>query len=112
MAGMNASTGKTISGIDHLRQSIIDILTTPIGTRVMQRDYGSRLYQLVDSPINSATLVQIYAAAVEALSIWEPRFVVDRVQAESAEPGKVVLALTGQYLPDGREIKIDGIEVT
>lgn len=112
MPGMNAITGKPISGIDHLRQSIVDILTTPIGTRVMQRDYGSRLYQLVDNPINAATLIQIYGAAVEALSIWEPRFVVDRVQAESVEPGSVVLSLTGQYLPDGREIKIDGIEVT
>lgn len=105
-------TGKYVSGIDHLRQSITDILTTPIGTRVMQRDYGSRLYELVDAPMNQSTLIQIYGASVEALAIWEPRLAVDRVQAESAEPGKIVLSLTGKYLPEGQEIIIDGIEVT
>lgn len=41
MRGMNSETGKTISGIEHLKQSIVDILTTPVGTRVMRRDYGS-----------------------------------------------------------------------
>ena len=34
MIGMDASTGRAISGIDHLVQSMTDILTTPIGTRM------------------------------------------------------------------------------
>ena len=50
MNGINAHTGQALSGIDHLRQSIRDILTTRIGTRVMRRDYGSRLPTLVDTP--------------------------------------------------------------
>ncbi|NBO96416.1 MAG: phage baseplate protein, partial [Betaproteobacteria bacterium] len=41
MLGINAQTGQPLAGIDHLRQSIRDILTTRIGTRVMRRDYGS-----------------------------------------------------------------------
>jgi phage baseplate assembly protein W len=41
MQGMNRNTGRKLSGVDHLRQSIVDILTTPIGSRVMRRDYGS-----------------------------------------------------------------------
>nr|VFK47168.1 MAG: hypothetical protein BECKTC1821D_GA0114238_104214 [Candidatus Kentron sp. TC] len=40
MAGMSAFTGKHFSDIAHLRQSITDILTTPIGSRVMRREYG------------------------------------------------------------------------
>ncbi len=40
MRGMNANTGKELEGIEHLKQSIIDILTTPIGSRVMRRDYA------------------------------------------------------------------------
>ena len=51
MNGINAHTGQALSGIDHLRQSIRDILTTRIGTRVMRRDYGSRLPTLVDNPM-------------------------------------------------------------
>jgi phage baseplate assembly protein W len=54
MIGLDASTGKQLSGMAHLRQSVRDILTTPIGTRVMRRDYGSRLYRLVDATMNDA----------------------------------------------------------
>lgn len=112
MNGTNASTGQHLAGIDHLRQSVRDILTTPIGSRVMRRDYGSRLFELVDAPINLSTLLEIYAATGEALARWEPRIRVSQVRAESAEPGRLVLTLTGTYLPDGQPITLDGIEVT
>lgn len=31
MLGMDRNTGKLLSGTDHIRQSIVDILTTPLG---------------------------------------------------------------------------------
>lgn len=111
MNGTNAATGKALSGIDHLRQSITDILTTPIGTRVMRRDYGSRLPRLVDAPMNRATLLDIYTATAEALLQWEPRFSLQTVTATAAKPGKIGLSLTGEYLPDGETITLDGIVV-
>jgi len=111
MKGTSASTGKPLSGIDHLRQSIRDILTTPIGSRVMRREYGSRLYQLIDAPINRSILLEIYAATAEALIRWEPRFRLQKVVAASAAPGEIVLDMTGVYLPDGKMITLDGIEV-
>lgn len=112
MNGTSATTGKRLAGINHLRQSIVDILTTPIGSRVMRRDYGSRLFQLVDAPMNRGTLLDLYAATAEALRTWEPRFDLEQVTATSAEPGRVVLELTGTYLPDGEEVTLDGIEVS
>jgi phage baseplate assembly protein W len=111
MDGTNAQTGQPISGIDHLRQSIVDILTTPIGTRVMRRDYGSDLYKLVDAPINGQVLMRFYTATAEAISKWEPRFVVSNVSITSATAGTVEIAVTGTYLPDGQEVTIDGIKV-
>lgn len=111
MNGTSATTGKALGGIDHLRQSIRDILTTPLGSRVMRRDYGSRLFQLVDAPMNRNTLLDIYAATAEAIARWEPRFRVQSVVASSAAPGSVTLDMTGEYLPDGRQITLDGIEV-
>jgi len=83
MRGVDRNTGKALSGLDHLRQSIADVLTTPIGSRVMRRDYGSRLFELADAPINRSTLVALYAATADALGRWEPRLRVRRVQAES-----------------------------
>lgn len=64
---MNAQTGKPLEGIEHLKQSVRDILTTPIGSRVMRRDYGSRLFELIDNPTNPETVAEIIAASAEAL---------------------------------------------
>ena len=71
--GMNRHTGEAISGDAHLAQSILDILTTPVGTRVMLRDYGSDLPAILDQPMNGEMLVDAYLAAAEALDRWEPR---------------------------------------
>jgi phage baseplate assembly protein W len=112
MHGIDAKTGKRLSGLDHLRQSITDILTTPLGSRVMRREYGSRLFYLIDAPMNRGTLLELYAATAEALAKWEPRLRLEQVRAASAEPGRVILDLTGLYVPAGRVITLDGIEVT
>lgn len=111
MDGINASDGTRLGGIDHLRQSLRDILTTPVGTRVMRRDYGSRLFELVDAPLNRGTMLQLYAATVQAVRKWEPRIRVTKVRAISSEPGSVEIELTGEYLPDGETVTIDGIVV-
>lgn len=112
MKGTNAATGKALDGLDHLRQSIRDILTTPKGTRVMRRGYGSDLPRLVDAPMNRSTLIDLYAATAEAIDLWEPRFKIETVTATSAAPGEITLSITGEYLPDGRTVTIDGIVVT
>jgi uncharacterized protein len=112
MNGINSSTGKSLSGVDHLRQSISDILTTPIGSRVMRRDYGSRIFELIDAPMNRSTLLQLYASTAESLQKWEPRFKLQKVEAISASPGKVELDLVGKYLPSGQIVYIDGIIIT
>lgn len=112
MYGINATSGRMLGGIDHLRQSIRDIMTTPIGSRVMRRDYGSRLFDLIDAPYSSATKLAIIAATAEAIMTWEPRIEVENVTLRSFEPGHVIIDLTGRYLPDGREVSIEGIEIT
>lgn len=111
MEGINATTGKRLGGLEHLSQSIRDILTTPIGSRVQRREYGSRLPRLVDAPMNRSTLLDIYAATAEAIARWEPRFEVTKVAASSAQPGRVVLDLTGNYLPDGQTVTIEGVVI-
>ena len=79
MNGVNSRTGKRLSGSDHLRQSVSDILTTPIGSRVLVRDYGSDLFSLVDNPRDDLTRLQIIAASATALARWETRLKVTRV---------------------------------
>lgn len=97
--------------MDHLRQSIRDILTTPIGSRVMRRDYGSKIYRLIDAPMNRSTLLAIYAATADAIHKWEPRLRLSKMRIVSAAPGTIELDLTGEYLPDGRVITLDGVRI-
>lgn len=112
MRGVDATTGKPLEGIAHLRQSVRDILTTPLGSRVMRRTYGSRLFDLVDRPLNAATLVEIFAATAEAVLRWEPRLQVQRVQARSISAGSIEVDLEAIYVPTGQPIFLDGLVVS
>ncbi len=107
--GMNAATGKDLTGQDHLRQSVEDILGTPIGTRVMRRDYGSKLPDLIDNPMTPALNVDIFAATAEAIDKWESRYKVSRVLVAAASAGKLVLDLVGIYMPEGKLVTMEGI---
>ncbi len=111
MQGMNINNGGNIEGIEHLRQSITNILTTPIGSRVMRRDYGSRLFEKIDRPLNGELIAEIYSDVIEALYEWEHRFEVIQVIVQSIKQGKLILDLEGRYLANGEVIKLEGIEV-
>lgn len=80
MIGTHATTGQALAGNAHLGQSIADILMTPLGSRVMRREYGSLLPELIDQPFNDATRLRLYGATALALMRWEPRIRLIRVQ--------------------------------
>ena len=105
MTGMDAATGRPLSGDAHLRQSIADLLRTRIGERVMRRRYGSRLLDLVDGPLNRGTLVRLYAATAEALARWEPRIRVTRLRATPGD-GVVTLDLEAVRRDDGALLEV------
>lgn len=73
MAGLNATTARPLSETEDIAQSIGVILTTPIGTRVMRRPFGSYLFDLVDCPGTAAGALRVIAAAADAIERWEPR---------------------------------------
>lgn len=83
--GMNRFTGQSISESQHISQSIQDILTTPLGSRVMRRDYGSAIFELIDQPQSAAVKLQIMAAAVIALTRWEPRIRITEIDVIAGE---------------------------
>lgn len=103
MTGMHRNGGTGMRDMAHLSQSIADILTTPLGTRLQRRTYGSLLPDLIDHPDNGATRIRMYAATASALMRWEPRLRLSRVQLTSGpQPGQVTLDLSGEYLaPQG-----------
>lgn len=111
MRGMSRTGGEGLAGIDHLRQSVADILSTRKGTRVMRRDYGSELPALVDRPINAQLEIDLYAETVLAIDAWEPRLKVKSVGITKAEPGLIELFMVADYLPEGREVTLEGLVI-
>lgn len=102
MVGVNRYTGDALDGYQHLQQSIIDLMTTRIGTRVMRRDYGSEIPDLIDRPQGLDIVLEVTLALGEALENWEPRFEIVRVAITSAGPdGVMTLYLRGNYYPRG-----------
>lgn len=95
--GMSRTDGTLLTNDEHLRQSIHDILTTPLGTRLMRREYGSLLPFLIDSPANDATRLRLMAATATALIRWEPRIKVS----------KVTLAIIADSINSGWEALIE-----
>lgn len=82
--------------LEQIKQSIQDILTTPIGSRIMRRNYGSLIYQLIDAPTNDITLLQLYAATVTALMQWENRIVINSINLQQTAKGSYELELNIQ----------------
>ncbi|EIX7349995.1 GPW/gp25 family protein [Escherichia coli] len=66
-------TADAVTDSAQLHQSVCDIITTPVGTRVMRRNYGSLVPALLDAPANPVTTLRLIAAAAIALYQWEPR---------------------------------------
>lgn len=113
MIGINANNGQRLGGAAHVKQSIRDILTTRVGTRVMRREYGSRLPELVDNPMNELLKTELFAATAEALERWEPRFRLDAVYlSEATSDGRIALTVEGRILVNNEPIRLEGIEIT
>ena len=104
---MDRTTGRRITGMEHLKQSIADILTTPLGSRIERRTYGSLLPGLIDQPDNARTRLRCYAAIASALMNWEPRLRVTRVGMQSgAAPGQATVTLEGEYLGSAMSMSV------
>ena len=68
---------------ESVRQSILIILGTAKGERVMRPDFGCSIYDLVFEPNSPATAGKVSQAIQEALLIFEPRIDVLDVRVNS-----------------------------
>ena len=71
----NSTTGgiAMVEDAASVRQSILLLLSTRPGERVMHPNYGSELYRLVFSPNDNTTAGLAIHYARRALTRWEPR---------------------------------------
>ncbi|MCP8463086.1 GPW/gp25 family protein [Pseudomonas sp. ZM23] len=106
MIGMDRRTGQPLTGLAHLKQSIEDILTTPLGARRMRPEYGSRLRRMVDLPVTEGWKGAVQAEVARAVGRWEPRIRLQSVQVVAVLDGSVTFQLRGLYLGDDVALEV------
>ncbi|WP_109512583.1 GPW/gp25 family protein [Pseudomonas ovata] len=106
MIGLDRRNGQARHGVEHLRQSVEDILTTRLGSRRMRPLYGSRLRDYVDLPVNEGWKSAVQAEVARALGRWEPRLKLERVRVTAVLDGQITLQLTGQYLGSSAVLEV------
>lgn len=121
--GLDRQTGKLLTGLAHVQQSVRDILITPLGSRVERRHYGSRLFELIDSPTTPSRALDVFAAVAEALrprvidgvQYGEPRIRLNRIRFEAqsnTQGGRwPPLMLEATLLSEGRPVTLRGIQI-
>ena len=102
--GMNRNTGLGISDTEHISQSMRDILLTPVGSRVMRREYGSLLSALIDMPQNPALRLQIMVACYSAIQKCEPRIRLTAISFETGDAGEMYVDITGMRTDTGASV--------
>lgn len=98
---MNANSGTALNLQQHIHQSIANIIITPLGSRLLNRGYGSLVPEMLDYALNDALMLQLKAAIVMAIMEWEHRIVLESVQIETKEEAGVIATITGTLIDSG-----------
>jgi len=103
--GIDAETGKLLTGWAHCVQSIGKCLTTRFRTRMLRRHIGSLVPELQDQNSDPATIFRVYMAIAEAMNdpiSGEPGFGLQTIEmVEYGRSGRFVFLLDGIFYPRG-----------
>ncbi|EJP75054.1 GPW/gp25 family protein [Campylobacter sp. FOBRC14] len=87
-----------------IEESIKDILLTPLGSRVMLPDYGSRIFELIDRKVDDEFRADLACYVIEAVEKWETRVKIDEVKLISLKDHKLNFKIV---LTSGNEIGVE-----
>jgi uncharacterized protein len=98
--GIDAKTGKMLTGWEHVLQSIDIIFSTSFGERVQREFFGSLVGHLLGKLLTPREVVPYFASIVATVEQFEPRFRVTKITPlEVTREGLFRFALDGVYRP-------------
>jgi phage baseplate assembly protein W len=105
MAGIDRRTGKILNNFDHALQSVEVILSTRLGSRLMRRQFGGGVAELLGRAVTLPLFSLFQQLAATSIDIWEPRFKVRRITpqgtVEQIRAGSVGIRIDVDYRPRG-----------
>ncbi len=94
--GLSPAGGiEMVEGRESVRQAVLLLLSTRPGERVMRPDYGCELRKLAFSPNDDTTAGLAMHYVRQAIERWEPRIVIERLDAgrDEAYPERLNVVL-------------------
>jgi phage baseplate assembly protein W len=88
MASMEPRTGREVRDLAEISQSVAQIVTTPKGSRVMQREFGFEADEIQDTPGHPSRAITIIAVMADAISRWENRVAVENITVTPGYDGR------------------------
>jgi phage baseplate assembly protein W len=73
------------------------VLATAPGERLMRKDFGCRIWELLFEPVNANTLGLMAQSVREAVAQWEPRVEVEDVQVVPDERESAMVRIGVTY---------------
>jgi hypothetical protein len=100
---MDRWTGRPIDNLESVYQSVEILLSTPIGSRVMVRQYGGGVAELLGRALTPPLFLAWRQLIGTAIDLWEKRLKVRRVSvtgsAEALRRGHAGLVIEADYRP-------------
>lgn len=88
---------KTVSGSEDIHQSLQILLTTQLGERVMQDQFGCDLNRVLFEEINQGFVNMISNMISDAILYHEPRVKLDRLDVNTSESQQGLVLINMQY---------------
>lgn len=108
-SGTDRKTGQLITGERYLWQRLSDVISTPIGSLVGRREFGSRLFEVIDRNVTESYFMDVFIRLAEAIN--NPAnglddFRLSTMRIETPEAHHVELFIIGELQADGRLIPV------
>lgn len=104
---MSRQSGVGLTELEHIKQSLEDLISTPIGSRIMRRDYGTQVANLLDQPTSEALYLKCYSTIYSAILRWEPRIDITKLNISEFNGGQTVLDLEGVLTQTGQSLNMN-----
>ena len=79
----NSGSPQLVGGVEDINQSLEILLSTSLGERIMQPEYGCNLRDFLFEPMNSSFIAFIKDLVTTAILYYEPRITVENVDVSS-----------------------------
>lgn len=105
MTDLDRHTYQPIDNFASALQGVEVILSTRIGSRIMRREFGGGIVELLGRALTASLFAAFQQLLATAIDLWEPRFSVRKVSVtgsvEEIRAGTAGLSIEADYRPRG-----------